>query len=133
MTKQEEIQRLLAELKASNNDLEQRRIRRELRRRGHYLSRDGQTRGVVRGVFVAARRVRSPSTGSKAGTTARDESPTPYLSTSVVTTLRLPADLHRRLGLLAADEGKSANAIIEDLLRKHLDQQGIPSRLKRER
>ena len=38
----------------------------------------------------------------------------------MVTTLRLEGDLPRRLQSLAADEGKSANAILEDLLWKHL-------------
>jgi len=133
MTRQEEIQQLLAELNATHDEREERRIRRELRKRGHYVSRDGRTQGVVRGVFVAARRQRhAPARSGSSPTTLADESPAPYLSGQVVTTLRLPADLHRRLGLLAADEGKSANGILEDLLRKHLDEQGVPSRLQRD-
>jgi hypothetical protein len=108
MTKADEVRQLLKDLQAADDENEQRRIRRELRKRGHYVSRLGRT---VAG-FVMARREGPPS---------------------VVTTLRLEGDLHRRLQLLGADEGRSANAIIEELLRKHLDEQGIPSRLKRER
>jgi predicted HicB family RNase H-like nuclease len=108
MSKQDEIRQLLGDLEAADNEADQRRIRRELRKRGYYISRQGKT--------------------AAAGTMARPEG-----LTSVVTTLRLEGDLHRRLQFLAADEGKSANAIIEGLLRQHLDEQGIPSRLKRDR
>ena len=133
MTKQDEIRQLLAELKAANNERDQRHIRRELRKRGHYVSRDGKTQGLVRGVVVLARRrARDPHRSESVTVTTNEEQPAPATG-QVVTTLRLPADLHRRLQLLAADEARSANAIIEELLRKHLDEQGIPSRLKRER
>ena len=108
MAKKEEVRQLLAELEASQDDNDQRRIRRELRKRGHYVSKHGK---LIAG-FVATRR----------------DSPPP-----VVTTLRLEVEVHRRLQLLAVDEGKSANGIIEELLKKHLDELGIPSRLQRDR
>jgi hypothetical protein len=104
----DEVKRLLAELKTARNELDERRIRRKLRKLGWYVSRDGK------------------------GEAQPEQADRPQEAT-VVTTLRLAADAHRRLQLLAADEGKSANAIIEELLRKHLDEQGVPSRLKRER
>ena len=50
-------------------------------------------------------------------------------SDHVVTTLKLPTDLHRRLAFLAADQATSANAIVEDVLRAHLDRLGVPTRL----
>ncbi len=108
MNRQETIQQLLRDLEAADDQREQRRIRRELRKLGYYVSRHGK---LIAGLVLAK----------------RDGPP------HVVTTLRLDGDLHRRLQLLAADEGKSANAIVEELVRKHLDQLGIPPRLKRER
>lgn len=108
MSSETAVKQLLESLEAAGSETEQRRIRRQLRKLGHYVSKHGRTAGGV----AVGRREGPPS---------------------VVTTLRLEGDLHRRLQLLAADEGKSANAILEDLLRKHLDEQGVPSRLRRER
>ena len=102
------MKRLLTELKAASNELDERRIRRRLRKLGWFVSRDGRGEG-------------QPAKAS------------PPADQTVVTTLRLSSEVHRRLQLLSADEGLSANAIIEELLRKHLDEQGVPSRLKRER
>lgn len=99
--------RQLLRLRSSDDERVARHARSELQKLGYSVSRRG-----------------SPSAGR-----ATRQAP----AQPVVTTLRLGADTHRRLQLLAADEGKSANAIIEKLLRRHLDAQGVPSRLKRRR
>jgi predicted transcriptional regulator len=51
----------------------------------------------------------------------------------LVTTVRLPIELHRRLSFAAIDEGVTASDVIQRALAAYLDREGIPARLKRER
>lgn len=125
MSRMQEIRQLLTELKTADNEAASRRIRRELRKRGHFVSKSGR---IAVGIVATRRRSHNGNREHAAG----DVGDSTRQSPSVTTTLRLAGDVHRRLQLLAADEGKSANAIIEDLLRRHLDELGIPSHLKRE-
>lgn len=106
MTKDEKIEKLLAELRAATTERDRKRIRGEL----HDLDfHNFNPEGI------------------------RTKQPRPEPPQQVSTTFRLSTDVHRRLQILAADEGKAANTIVEDLLREHLDKLGIPSRVKRER